>query len=77
MKRIKGMTEIKVSVEDINHLNGLIDRDEAMPILVKRYNYVSNEFANELCPKCKRLVVSSYSFCPGCGQRLDWENEEL
>ena len=73
MRRIKGMTEIKVSVEDINHLNALIDRDTPKPIIIKRIG----ESDYECCPICNRLAVANYYFCPNCGQRFDKENIAL
>ena len=73
MKRIKGMTEIKVSVDDINHLNELIDRDEPKPVIVKTYG----DSVFICCPECERATSNDYKFCPRCGQRLDMENEAL
>ena len=73
MKRIKGMTEIKISVDDINHLNELIDRDEPKPIVIKTYS----DSTFECCPKCGICVGKNYKFCSNCGQRLDTETEAL
>ena len=72
MKRIKAITEIKVSVDDINHLNALIDRDEPKPPVVKRYSADGGEYT--VCPVCARLVSDNYHFCSQCGQRIDREN---
>lgn len=45
----------------------------------KKYaNFVDNaHFLRDAywCPNCKR-VVRSGSFCDGCGQKLDWSDEE-
>lgn len=73
MKRIKAMTEIKVSVDDINHLNSLIEKDYAKPLKVKRVD----DRVTYWCPSCNRCVVDEWAFCPRCGQRLDTENEQL
>lgn len=72
MKRIKAITEIKVSVDDINHLNTLIDRDEPKSPVVKRYLADGGEYT--VCPICARLISDNYHFCSQCGQRIDREN---
>lgn len=29
----------------------------------------------EFCPVCERCVTNA-NFCPGCGQKIDWDNDE-
>lgn len=26
-----------------------------------------------LCPECEQMVSTSWTYCPNCGQKLDWE----
>lgn len=28
------------------------------------------------CEKCNRVVMSGWEYCPDCGQRIDWSEEE-
>lgn len=28
------------------------------------------------CPKCKKLIDFEIDYCDGCGQRIDWSDEE-
>lgn len=35
---------------------------------------INEDFA--FCPSCKRIVYDIYNYCPGCGQKLDWSDDE-
>lgn len=37
---------------------------------------IINPFEDEMvCPYCKANVTDTYSYCPNCGQKLDWSVE--
>ena len=45
-----------------------------MKPIVRKLNNESGE--NYHCPKCKQDVQLGMNYCPNCGQKLLWENEE-
>lgn len=70
---IKTMVDIKLTVDDIMHINGLIERDEALAVKAD----TSDPEKWGRCPKCD-LFVARYDednhFCKRCGQRIDIDN---
>ena len=39
-------------------------------------NPIYGEWITGTCPKCKQDVQLGMNYCPNCGQKLLWENEE-
>lgn len=77
MKALNPRMTIEMSLDDVNHINDLIERDQAKPIK-EIYLKTFNENIYE-CPVCGYALgeLASTSFCRGCGQRLDVDNIEL
>ena len=75
MNLIRTMVDIKLSIEEINHINELIVRDEALPVIPDKKE--PEKWCR--CPKCKELMARTIDrkFCTHCGQRLDVENDAL
>lgn len=69
MKKLKGETTIKLTVEEFNELNKLIDRNEPKAV-VKQYE----DYDLYYCPICGHVVLNGDNFCRECGQRVDSEN---
>jgi hypothetical protein len=69
------MVDLKMSIEEINHINALITRDEALPVIPDKTE--PEKWGK--CPKCLKLTARSNgnNFCVHCGQRLDVENDAL
>lgn len=71
MNLLKGTIDIRLTLDEVNHVNALIERDTARAIIAdKQYDLC-------YCPVCKKIPTSTYKFCPYCGQRLDMENKAL
>ena len=71
MNIIRSMVDFKMSIEDVNYLNGLIVRDEALPVIGNKDDEIVQ------CPICKQVLCVAHTetnFCRKCGQRLDVEN---
>lgn len=73
MNIIRSMVDLKMSIEEINHINELITRDEALPVIPDKDD--PNKWC--YCPKCKALTKIGDNFCKHCGQRMDAENFAL
>lgn len=71
MNKIKGSMDVRLSLDEVNHINSLIERDVAKA--VKKHDTYDITF----CPVCDNVVISAYKFCPTCGQRLDADNIAL
>lgn len=39
-------------------------------------NPIYGKWITGTCPKCKQDVQLGMNYCPNCGQKLLWENEE-
>ena len=70
---------IEMRVSEINRLNELVERDEAMAIVAKEWEYEGEKRTSYYCPSCTNFLfgensTSAYEFCPFCGQRLDVTN---
>lgn len=62
---------VRLSLEEVNHINALIERDTAKAVVVdEHYNL-------EYCPVCNRVILGNDLFCSKCGQRIDRENKAL
>lgn len=59
---------------DIKTLQELVNKETPMKVTEKLDAPVSHEQYRK-CPKCKDLVARMYSYCPFCGQKLDWSDE--
>ena len=71
MNKVKGTMDVRLSLEEVNTINELIERDTA------RAEKVDGKYDLAYCPICSSVTVNSYTFCPRCGQRLDHENRAL
>lgn len=75
MEKIKATAYCTFKVDEINHLNELIERDKAKPLVEEQL--VENGVVWKLCPSCRHIISSKCVFCEECGQRLDYENIAL
>ena len=71
MNKLKGSMDVKLPLEDVNQINELIERDTAKAVKA------DDKYDLEYCPVCRKVIISTYKFCPYCGQRLDMENKAL
>lgn len=76
--------EIVMRVSEINRLNELVERDEAMPIVEEeKEDFAGEQFASYFCPACRKRLMGNLTyekdinFCKYCGQRIDVENIAL
>ena len=53
----------------------LVDKETPMKVTEKLDAPVSYEQYRK-CPKCKDVVVRMHSYCPFCGQKLDWSEDD-
>lgn len=71
MNMIKGSIDIRLTLDEVNHINALLERDTAKAIVEDdKYNIC-------YCPACKHVLLNGDVFCSRCGQRLDIENKSL
>jgi ssDNA-binding Zn-finger/Zn-ribbon topoisomerase 1 len=62
--------------QDSDRLKRLTERDEPKKVIVKE---TGDHIVQVRCPVCNEVLKddgSESSFCPICGQRLDWSCEE-
>ena len=72
LKRINETMQVRMTLDEANHINDLIERDRAKPVVLK------GEERDWLhCPICDSMLGEYYNFCSKCGQRLDQENIAL
>lgn len=71
MKFINGSMDIRLTLEEVNTINDLIKRDTA------KAEKADERYDLTYCPTCNKVTISTYTFCPACGQRLDKENKAL
>lgn len=71
MNKIKGSMDIRLSLDEVNHINELIARDTAKAVKA------DGKYDLTYCPTCGAIVISLYKFCEVCGQRLDHDNKAL
>lgn len=71
MKTLKGKTTVELTIEEVNEINEMIERNEFKPIVH------NDEYNLDYCPTCNSLTFDHHDFCPYCGQRLDHENYAL
>lgn len=73
MNKLKGSMDVRLSLEEVNHINELIERDTAKAMKVEKVG----ESTLEYCPTCNKLLMIGDCFCRMCGQRIDTENKAL
>lgn len=71
MNKLKGSMDVRLSLEEVNHINELIERDTAKAVKA------DDKYDLCYCPICNNIPLSSSKFCSRCGQRLDMENKAL
>lgn len=71
MKKLKGKTTVELTIDEVNAINELIERNEEKAIVR------DEKYDLEYCPVCNQSVFVHYKFCPHCGQRLDNKNFAL
>lgn len=77
MKKLNPKISIDLSVEEINEINELRERDTAKALVRKSYKFKDKDEYYEACPICGSIVSGTKKFCTECGQRLDAENIAL
>lgn len=71
MNKIKGSMDIRLSLDEVNHINDLIARNTAKAVKV------DSKYDLEYCPVCGSVAITSHKFCTDCGQKLDHDNKAL
>lgn len=71
MNKIKGSMDVRLSLDEVNHINDLIVRDTAKAVKA------DTNYDLTYCPVCGAVVIESELFCSKCGQRLDHDNKAL
>lgn len=76
MKRMNPKMTIELTLDDVNHINELIERDKAKPCVEHRLKTL-DEIIYE-CPACEEALgingASGIIFCRKCGQKVDTDN---
>ena len=65
--------DVRLSLEEVNKINELIERDTAKAITQEKVGETTLEY----CPTCHSLMLTGDTFCRKCGQRLDADNIKL
>lgn len=73
MNLIRSTVTINLTIEQVNEINELIVRDEALPVIP----YKDEPEKWSCCPQCRRLLNHEDNFCRECGQRVDTDNYVL
>ena len=60
-------------IDTTNKYQELVDK--ATPKKVSYLNYGGYKIGNHHCPICDSIVNKRYNYCPNCGQKVDWSNE--
>ena len=71
MNKVKGSMDVRLSLEEVNRINELIERDTAKAVIA------DEKYDLTYCPVCKAIPLSTDTFCRRCGQKLDQENKAL
>ena len=71
MNKVKGTMDVRLTLEEVNTINDLIERDTAMAVVA------DDKYDIEYCPVCGGVVIRTDQFCDKCGQRLDQENKAI
>ena len=69
MNKIKGAMDVRLTLDEVNEINSLIERNTAKAVRA--------DDTLAYCPNCDKAILDLYIFCPRCGQRLDQENKAL
>ena len=82
MNKLKGTIDVRLSLDEVNEINELIDRNTAKAVKLHRYEVKMSDGTEisptELCPTCGEITgYTKGTFCAMCGQRLDRENIAL
>ena len=70
----------------LNILQELVDKETPMKV-IEKYAHKERDYLNECsfvyteviignCPNCWEDINENYTYCPNCGQKLDWSDEE-
>lgn len=73
MKNLTATVNLNMTVEKLNELNKIIERDRAKPIRQEEYA----AFLMDYCPVCGEALIREANFCHKCGQRVDRETIAL
>lgn len=73
MTQIKGSVDVRLSLDDVNKINELIERDTAKAITQQKIGKTTIE----RCPYCGKMLFGKANFCGECGQRIDTDNIAL
>lgn len=67
--------KIQLTTSDIHSsilvLKKLVDKETP-----KKPLEIGNILVMDGCPKCRMPISTRYNYCPECGQKLDWSDEE-
>lgn len=78
MNKLKGTIDVRLTLEEINLLNDLIQRSNARPVKHHEGETSNGEKYNyNTCPACDATVLVDDKFCRECGQAIDTENYEI
>lgn len=70
MEKIRGVIDMKLSIEDVTILNALIEKDNAKAV-------ITDGSAYSKCPECNAYISESDNYCSKCGQKVDTSTSAL
>lgn len=82
MKDNKYQLALNYLIDNVGMLQELVDKSKPMKIIYEADGYADGELCYDtaICQNCGRHFERYYdehaNYCPTCGQRLDWEDEE-
>lgn len=77
MNKLKGKVALELTLEEVNTVNALIERDIAKAVVEDGYNRPDGSWKTIYrCPICREIIIEE-TFCPKCGQRVDRDNIAL
>jgi len=61
----------------IETIEQALKRNEPMKFKTKHVKVSIDDYRiDDFCPTCDKELYTTSNYCPNCGQRLDWSDEE-
>lgn len=72
MKKINGKLVVNLTIDDVNYINTLLERDN--PKAMRKYETSEGTHILDMCSVCGAVLGKTDNYCNKCGQRVDHEN---
>ena len=69
------LSDIESTKKHFDIIEQALKRNEPMKVDLETILSIRNSFFYN-CPKCGKPLRRYYNYCPDCGQKLDWSNDE-